>query len=182
MRRELDYILIQLGTDAINVRASGKGIRSSSPRDGCFECGGAHFPRDCNVHVTPRKGNGKKGKQGKLWSKSAGKGKIHKGNKERKKTLPKYQKAPNVPTVRARLKLRKLVCLVLKIRNQRQVQTLRNLHRRITVTVLSTDNSWFDDGWSEMMTGARLDDMRVGNKPMTIPQAHSLWEVLISVQ
>ena len=33
-----------------------------------------------------------------------------------------------------------------------------------------------------MMTGARLDDMRVGNKPMTIPQAHSLWAVLISVQ
>ena len=182
MRRELDYILIQLGTDAINVRASGKGIRSSSPRDGCFECGGAHFPRDCNVHVTPHKGNGKKGKQSKFWSKSAGKGKIHKGNKERKKKPPKISKGSKSADGSCKGKTSKTGLSGLEIRNQRQVQTLRNLHRRITVTVLSTDNSWFDDGWSEMMTGARLDDMRVGNKPMTIPQAHSLWEVLISVQ
>ena len=49
--------------DALNSLASGTGKRkgSSSPRHGCVQCGGAHVQRDCHVHVTPRKGNGKKG-------------------------------------------------------------------------------------------------------------------------
>ena len=61
--------------DAVNSLSSGKGKGSSSPRDGCFKCGGAHYPRDCNA----RNGNGKqssgKGKQSESWSKSEGKGK-----------------------------------------------------------------------------------------------------------
>ena len=32
-----------------------------------------------------------------------------------------------------------------------------------------------------MMTGVRLDDMKVGSKPMTIPQAHFHLDVLILV-
>ena len=32
-----------MGVDAVNSLSSGKGIGSSSPRDGCFKCGGAHF-------------------------------------------------------------------------------------------------------------------------------------------
>ena len=49
--------------DALNSLASGTGKRkgSTSPRHGRFQCGGAHVQRDCHVHVTPRKGNGKKG-------------------------------------------------------------------------------------------------------------------------
>ena len=49
--------------DALNSLASGTGKRkgSTSPRHGCVQYGGAHVQRDCHVHVTPRKGNGKKG-------------------------------------------------------------------------------------------------------------------------
>ena len=69
--------------DAINSFASGKGKGSSSPRDGCFKCGGTYVERDCSVHANPRKGNGKQwsgnGKQSKSWSKSAGKGKSKEG-------------------------------------------------------------------------------------------------------
>ena len=59
-----------MDVDAVNSLSSGKGNGSSSPRDGCFKCGGAHFQRNCNA----RKGTGKqshgKGKQSKSWSKS----------------------------------------------------------------------------------------------------------------
>ena len=73
-------------SDPMDVDAvhSSKGKVSSSPRDGCFKCGGAHFQRDCNA----RKGRGKqsygKGKQSKSWSKSepphSGKGKSKENN------------------------------------------------------------------------------------------------------
>ena len=59
-----------MDVDAVNSLSSGKGKGSSSPRDGCLKCGGAHFQRDCNA----RKGTGKQsygnGKQSKSWSKS----------------------------------------------------------------------------------------------------------------
>ena len=65
-----------MDVDAANSLSSGKGKGSSSPRDGCFKCGGAHSQRDCNA----RKGNGKqssgKGKLSTSWSKSDGKGKT----------------------------------------------------------------------------------------------------------
>ena len=55
--------------EAINSLASGKGNGSSRPQGGGFKCRGAHFQRDGNVHVIPRKDNGKqasgKGKQSK---------------------------------------------------------------------------------------------------------------------
>ena len=60
---------------------------SSLPRDCCFKCGETHVHRDCNVHVTPRKVNGKKGKQSKSWSKSAGKGQV------KRQTLEKQESA-----------------------------------------------------------------------------------------
>ena len=41
-----------LEVQAVNSLASGKGKVSSSPRDGCFKCGGSHFQRDCNAHAT----------------------------------------------------------------------------------------------------------------------------------
>ena len=64
-------------------------VDAKSPRDGCFKCGGAHFQRDCNVHGTPRKRNGKqssgKGKQGKSWLKGAGKGMFNDGKGKTKR-------------------------------------------------------------------------------------------------
>ena len=44
-----------MDVDAVNSLSSGKGKGSSSPRDGFFKCGGAHFQRDCNA----RKSTGK---------------------------------------------------------------------------------------------------------------------------
>ena len=38
-----------MDVDAVNSLSSGKGKGSSSPRDGCFKCGGAHSQRDCNA-------------------------------------------------------------------------------------------------------------------------------------
>ena len=32
---------------------TGKGKGSSSPRGGCFKCGGNHFQRECTIRVTP---------------------------------------------------------------------------------------------------------------------------------
>ena len=77
-----------MDVDVFNSLSSAKGKGLSSPRDGCFMCGGAHFQRDCNA----RKGTGKqsygKGKQSKSWSKSepsfSGKGKC-KENKGKSK-------------------------------------------------------------------------------------------------
>ena len=39
-----------MDVDGVNSLSSGKGKGSSSPRDGCFKCGGAQFQRDCNAH------------------------------------------------------------------------------------------------------------------------------------
>ena len=38
-----------MDVDAVKSLSSGKGKGSSSPHDGCFKCGGAHFQRDCNA-------------------------------------------------------------------------------------------------------------------------------------
>ena len=53
--------------DAVNSLSlsSGKGNGSSSPRDGCFKCGGAHFQRDCNARKSTGKQSSGKGKQSK---------------------------------------------------------------------------------------------------------------------
>ena len=77
-----------MDVDAVNSHSSSKGKGSSTPRDGCFKCGGAQFQRDSNA----RKGNGKqssgKGKQSKSWSKGDGKGK----RKESKGTFKRKSK------------------------------------------------------------------------------------------
>ena len=56
--------------DAVNSLSSAKGKGSSSPRHGCFKCGGAHFQRDCNACKSTDKQSYGKGKQSKTWSKS----------------------------------------------------------------------------------------------------------------
>ena len=63
-----------MDVDAVNSLSSGKGKASSSPLDGCFKCGGAHFQRDCNARKNTGKQSSGKGKQSKSWSKSESKG------------------------------------------------------------------------------------------------------------
>ena len=73
-----------MDVDAVNSLSSGKGHGSSSPRDGWFKCGGAHFQRDCNARKNTGKQSSGKGKQSKSWCKSEGKGKS-KENKQKSK-------------------------------------------------------------------------------------------------
>ena len=104
-----------MDVDVVNSLSSGKGKRSSSPRDGRFKCGGAHFQRGCNARKSTGKQSLGKGKQSKSWPKSEGKFKSRE-NKGKSKENPKE---PKVPKVRTRTKHRKLVSQVLKTRNQR---------------------------------------------------------------
>ena len=67
---------------------SGEGKGSSSPRDGCFMCGGAHFQRDCDARERNGKQSFGKGKQSKSCSESEGKGK----SKERKRPSKRKSK------------------------------------------------------------------------------------------
>ena len=59
-----------LDVDAVDSLSSAKGKGSSSPRDGCCKCGGAHFQRDCNARESKSKQSYSKGKQSMSWSKS----------------------------------------------------------------------------------------------------------------
>ena len=87
-------------------------------------------------------------------------------------------KEPKVPKDRTRAKHRKLVSQVLKTRNQRQARTLRNLHRRVPLTLPGTMVGIVTNG---TMAGVLLDGTKVGNKRMTLPQAHFHFEFWISV-
>ena len=144
-----------MDVDAVNSLSSAKGKGSSSPRDGCFECGGAHFQRDCNS----RKGTGKqsygKGKQSKSWTKSEpsfsdeGKSKENKGQSKGKSKGTKN--ANKVPKAYTRAKHRKLVSQALKTRSQRQARTFRNLHRHVPLTLPGTMVGMVtkgSEGWS----------------------------------
>ena len=119
-RRHSDSIDV----DAVNSLSSSNGKGSSSPQDGCFKCGGAHVQRDGNA----RKGNG-------MQSSCKNKQSKRVRTKERVKSVRRHPKenpqVPKVPKVRTRVTSRKLVHPVSKIRNQRQVEKLWNLHRRI---------------------------------------------------
>ena len=94
---------------------------------------------------------------------------------------------PKVPKVRTRAKHRKLVSQVLKTRNRRQAETLRNLHRHVPLTLPGTMVGMVTNGtmagvlMNGMMTGVLLDGTKVGNKRMTLPQAHFHLEVWMSV-
>ena len=149
--------------------SSGKGKGSSSPRDGRFKCGGAHFQRGCNARKSTGKQSSGKGKHSKSWSKSEGKGRVKRTRESPWKMVPK---------VRTRTKHRKLVSQVLKTRNQRQVQKLRNLHRHAPLILPGTMAGVLIN---EMMTGVLLDGTKVGNKRMTPPQAHFHLEFWMSV-
>ena len=146
--------------------------RVSSPRDGCFKCGGAHCQRDCNA----RKGTGKqsksKGKQSKSWSRvgphSPAKARVKKA-REYPKENPKEPKVrTRVPKAYTRAKHRKPVSQVLKTRNRRQAQTFRNLHRHVPLTLSGTMAGVSMNGTvagvsvGGMMTGVLLMARRLG--------------------
>ena len=154
--------------------SSGRGKGSSSPRDGCFKCGGAHFQRDYNARKSTGKQSYGEGKQSKSWSKSEGKGKITE-NKEKSKATSNGTKGAT------RAKHQKLVSQVLITRNRRQARKLRNLHRHLPLTLLGTmvgmvTNETMDGVlMNGMMTGFLLDGTKVGNKRKTLPQAFFAW-------
>ena len=81
-----------MDVDAVNSLSSGKGKGSSSPRDGCFKCGGTHFQRDCNARKNTGKQPSGKGKQSKSWSKREGKGKSEENKGKIQRTIPRNER------------------------------------------------------------------------------------------
>ena len=163
-----------MDVDAVNSLLSGKGKGSSSPRDGCFKCGGAHFQRDCNARKNAGKQSSGKCKQSRSWSKSEGKGKT----KENQGNPKENPREPKVPKACTRAKHRKLVSLVWKTRNGRQVQKLRNRDMSVPLTFPGTMAGRVTNG---TMAGVLLVGTKVGHKRMTLPQAHFHLEVWMSV-
>ena len=157
-----------MDVDAVNSLSSGKGKASSSPREGCFKCGGAHHQRDCNARKGKSKQSSGKGKQsGKSWSKSEGKGR----SKENKGKSEGQSKGVKGATNRTRV-------------NARQLIRSRNMHRCIPLTTLTqTILGVMTVGvtLNGMMTGIKLDGMKAGIKLMTTLQAHFHLEVLMLV-
>ena len=150
-----------------------------------FKCGGAHFQRDCNARRRTGKQSSGKGKQSKAWSKSEGKG-ASKENE--RKSIGKSKGAKGAKLLHKGKKHRTLVYQAMKTRNQRQTRKLKNLHRRVPLTILGfmmagvmMNGMMAGVTMSGMTTGVRLDGTKVSNKRMTIPQAHCHLEVLTSV-
>ena len=92
-----------------------------------------------------------------------------------------------VPRAHTREKHRKLVSQVLKTRNHRQIQQLKNRDMLIPLTLPGMMVGMVTNGTMDgvlmngMMTGVLLDGTKVGNKRMTLPQAHFQLEVWMSV-
>ena len=92
-----------------------------------------------------------------------------------------------VPKAHTRAKHRKVVSQVLKTRNRRQARKLRNRDRHVPLTLpgrmvgMVTNGTMAGVLINGMMTGVLLDGTNVGNKRMTLPQAHFHFEVWMSV-
>ena len=150
-----------------------------SPRDGCFKCGGNHFQRDCPHHVTPRKGNRKKGKQSKSWSKSACKGKSKDGKEQGDGTSKGRSKGSNSVIGSYKSENSKTGLSRLEKQKAESSQKKQEMPQRYHTDNSCTDNSLFDD-WScagEMMIGAQTVGTKVARDCLSNPQAHSRWEV-----
>ena len=179
-----------MDVDAVNCFSSAKGKGSSSPRDGCCKCGGARFQRDCNAS----KGAGNRVAKAnrachgpRVSPHSQAKARVKKAN-ENPKENPKERKVrTKVPKADTSAKHRKLVCQVLKTRNRRQARTFWNLVKHVPLTLPGTMVGIVTNGTTAgvstngTMTGVLLDGTKVGNKRMTLPQAHFHLEVWKSV-
>ena len=108
------------------------------------------FQRDCNARKSTGKQASGNGKQRKSWSQSEDKSNSEENQRKSKGTRGAQGKTH-----------RKLVYEVLKTRNQRQVRKLRNLHRRVPLTILGfTVAGVLKNG---IMTGVRLDGTKGTN-------------------
>ena len=116
--------------------------RVIDPRDGCFNCGGAHIPRDCNA----RKSTGKQ-LQSKSWSESEGKGK-RKENKEKSKGTKGSHKGKTSKTGLSGLD---------NLKSETSSETQESVHMG---QVCTTETSWIHDEWSphEWNDGWSLDE------------------------
>ena len=94
--------------------------------------------------------------------------------KKTRENPKEHPKVPKVPKAHTRAKHRKLVSQVLKTRNRRQAQKLRNTHRRVPLTLPGTTVGMVTNG---TMTGVLMSGTKVWNKRMTLPQAHFRLEV-----
>ena len=137
-----------MDVDTVNSLSSGKGKGSSSPRDECFKCGGAHFQRDCNARKSTGKQSSGKGKQSKSWSKSEGEGKSTE-NKGKPKGKPKGTKG-----AKGSHKCKTSKTGLSGLENSKSETSLET-HE----SAQNTDNSWFherrspdelNDGWSSV--------------------------------
>ena len=146
--------------DVFNSLSSGKGNGLSSRRDGCFDCGGAHFQRDRDARKTG------KGKHSKSWSKkSEGKDKSQE-NKGKSKGKSKGTKGAQGSH---KGKTSKNCFSGLKNRNRRQARKLRNWDVSVPLTLPATMAGVLVNG---IMTGVPLDGTKVGKKRMTLRQTH----------
>ena len=127
-----------------NCLASGQVKGSSSPRDGCFKCGGAHLQRDCSVHASPRKSNGRKGKQSNSRSKSAGKGKSMKGKGDGK-SRGQFEGSKGAKGSRKDKTSKTSLSGLENPKAETSSVTLKSTQTYHSENS-STVNSWFDDG------------------------------------
>ena len=124
---------------------------------GVYQCGGAHFQRDCNARKNTSKQSSGKGKQSKSWSKSEGKGKS-KGNKEKSKGQSKATKGAKGSHKG-------------KIENSKSEASSETQE---SANVCTTDLSW-NDGWSldEWNDGWNFDER---NDDWSSVGWHEVWE------
>ena len=104
----------------------------------------AHFQRECSVHNTPRKGNGKKCKQRKSWTKSAGKRKSEEGKGDGK--YKGQSKGSNSASGSYKSKPPKTGLFGLDNRKPETNSEIQEFARMYRTDHSYTDNSWLDDG------------------------------------
>ena len=135
-----------MDVDAVNSLTSSKEKGSSSPRNGCFKCGGAHFQRDCNarnVQASNRMAKANRASHGPRVSphcQAQAQARVKKTRGNPKDNLKEPKVRTKVPKAYTRAEHRKLVSQVLKTRNRR-------LHSHVQVT--QWNDGWSFDEWND---------------------------------
>ena len=139
------------------------------------------FERDSNTRKSTGKQSSGKGKQSKSWSKSEGKGKSEeiKGKSKGKSKGSKGAKG----SYKAKTSKTGLSGLA-NPKSETISQKFWNLHRRITLTILTRTipgEMMAEVLMNGMITGVLSDGTKVGNKRVTLLEAHFRLEVWILV-
>ena len=163
---------------AVNSLPLGKGKGSSSPRVIGVVSAVEHIFNDTAMHARAQASN-----------RLAKANRASHGPRVRVKARFLKKENPTEPKVRTKVPKactgaihRTLVSQVFKTRNQREDRKLRNLHRHVPLSLpgamvgMVTSGTMAGVLMSGMMTGVLLDGTKVGNKRMTLPQAHFLLE------